>query len=152
MDRIYSIDEMPSLKERLGKAGTDRIRHYEKEGGKEPQSKRGKNVKNTVLAEMQGRKPSDPFCGVSDVIAGVSRLDHHSQAHRNIPLSMNRMYAILQVMENITTEGVMSTLSLGERQARKYVRACEITIPFLEDHFGEAGDEVVVDAFDNFMQ
>ena len=150
MDRIYNIDEMPSLKERLGKARTDRVRHYERESGKEPQSKRGKNVKNTVLAEMQGRKPSDPFCGVSDVIAGVARLDHHNQGHRNIPLSMNRMYTILQVMENITTEGVMRTLSLGERQAQKYVRACEITIPFLEEYFEEVGDEVVVDPFDVF--
>ncbi len=151
MDRIYNIDEMPSLKEKLGKAGTDRVRHYEKENGKVSQSKRGKNVQNTVLLEMQGRKPSDPFCGVSDVIAGVARLDHHNQVHRNIPLSMNRMYTILQVIENITTEGVMNTLSLGERQARKYVRACEITIPFLEEHFEDVGDEVVVDAFDDFM-
>lgn len=58
MDKTYSIDEMPSLKERLGKAGTDRIRHYEKGVGKEPQSKRGKNVKNTILAEMQGTRTS----------------------------------------------------------------------------------------------
>ncbi len=151
MDKTYSIDEMPSLKARLGKAGTDRIRYHEESSGEDTVSKRGKNVENTVLFEMQGRTPSDPYCGVSDVIAGVARLDHHNQKHRNTPLSMNRMYAILQVMESITTEGVMKMLSVGERQARKYVRACEISIPFLEKHFEEFGDEVVVDALDSFM-
>ncbi len=109
------------------------------------------NVENTVLFEMQGRTPSDPFCGVSDVIAGVSRLDHHNQKHRNTPLSMNRMYSILQVMENITTKEVMKMLDVGMHQAQKYVRACEISIPFLERHFEEFGDEVVVDALDSFM-
>ncbi len=29
MDKTHSIDEMPSLKARLGKAGTDRVRYHE---------------------------------------------------------------------------------------------------------------------------
>ncbi len=151
MDNTYSIDEMPSLKARLGKSRTDRVRYQSGGADQDALPKRGKKIENTVLVEMQGRNPRDPFCGVSDVIAGVARLDHHNQKDRNIPLNMNRMYTILQVMETITTRGVMHMLNVGEHQARKHVRACEISIPFLEKHFEEFGDEVVVDALDSFM-
>ncbi len=151
MDKTYSIDEMPSLKARLGKAGTDRVRYQSSGDDQATLPKRGKKVENTVLYEMQGRTPSDPFCGVSDVIAGVARLDHQGQVDRNTPLSMNRMYTILQVMETITTQGVMKMMDVDKRQAQKYVRACEISIPFLEEYFEEFGDEVVVDALDSFM-
>jgi|AntDeeMetagen681_2_1112603.scaffolds.fasta_scaffold13916_1 hypothetical protein len=137
----YCIEEMESLRDSLGKHGVERLK-YEHDSAS---TKRGKNIENTVLHEMQGRKPSNSFCGVSDIIAGVCRLDHYSQKGRNIPLSQNRMYNILQTMDVINTREVMEMMGVGDRYARHYVKACGIALKILEVHFKEEGNSPILD-------
>lgn len=143
MDKTHSIREMKNLRDNLNKYEEEPISYTHN-----PEAVlRGKNIENTVIDEMQGRNPSDTFCGVSDIVAGVCRLDHYGQKHRNTPLSQNRVYNILKSMEIINTREVMAMCGFGERQARYYVKACEIIIPKLEDHFEEHGDFLEVDDF-----
>lgn len=135
-DKTYSIHEMKSLKKSLGKYFEERI-DYEHDP---TPVVRGVNLENTVQDSMQGRSPSNPYCGVSDIIAGVCRLDHYNQKGRNTPLSQNRMYNILQCMEIINTREIKKMMGVGDRQARVYVRACRVALPFLEHYFEEHGD------------
>lgn len=129
-EEIYDIEDMPSLSKRLGKKKVNRIRY----AGQNPsQSTRGRKIDNTVLDYMQGRTTSDFFCPASDIISGVARLDHYAgKEDRNIPLSKNSIYTILQCMDIITTQEVMKLLNVGQRQAQVYVRACKLCITFIE--------------------
>ena len=138
----YDVGDMPSLKSSLGKHGTERVAYKHND----TKSKRGKNIENTVIDEMQGRLVSVAFCGVNDIIAGVCRLDHYNQKDRNTPLSQNRMLNILQTMNNINTREVMVMMDVSARYARYYVKASELAIRFIEEHFEEEyNDFLVVD-------
>lgn len=132
----YSVSDLPNLRKSLGKYHQEKI-EYEHDP---TPVKRGNNINNTVLYQMQGRRPSDSFCEVNDVIAGVCRLDNYNQKHRNIPLSQNRVYNILQCMEIINTREIQKMTGLGDRQARVYLRAVELIVNRLEKHFEESGD------------
>ena len=127
----YSIDDMPNLNESLGKYQHEAVKYEPLENP----SKRGVKVVNTVLDNMQGRTPSDTFCEVNDIIAGVCRLDHYNQKGRNIPLSQNRMYNILKCMEVISTAEIQDMMGVGDRQARYYMKAVKTVLPILERHF-----------------
>jgi hypothetical protein len=136
MKRTYSLEELPTLRKSLGKYQEEKIMYHH-----DPTPvKRGQNVYNTVIAEMQCRRPSDAFCAVNDIIAGICRLDHYNQKHRNIPLSQNRMYNILQSMEVINTREIKKMTGLSDRQSQIYLRACKIAIEHLDKHFREHGD------------
>jgi len=111
--------------------------------------KRSRSITNTVIDEMQGRNPSDPFCGVSDIIAGVCRLDHYGQKQRNTPLSQNRVYNILKCMPEIYTEEIQNMTKLSQRQSQRYLKAIKIILVKLEEHFDEHGDHLAVD--DDFL-
>lgn len=132
----YSLDDMPNLNESLGKYQHEAIKYEPLENP----SKRGTKIINTVLNDMQGRTPSDTFCGANDIIAGVCRLDHYNQKDRNIPLSQNRVYNILKCMEVISTEEIQHMMGVGERQARYYMKAVKTLIPLLEKHFETCED------------
>ena len=144
----YDLDEMTNLKKRLGKAGCDRAQYANVADESVP--KRGTNIPNTVIDQMQGRGPSDSFCGANDIIFGMARLDHQGNKGRDVPLSTSRLYNILQIMPNINAREVKKMLNVGDRQAQKYVKACKIMMPFLEEYFDIYGDEVVVD--DSFLE
>lgn len=138
-NNTYSIDDMPNLKNSMKKYSSERIKY---EHDPTP-VKRGKNIQNTVLYEMQGRAPYNPFCEVSDIIGGVCRLDHYTTKRRNVPLSQNRMYNILQCMEVINTREIKRMCSFSDRQAQVYLRAASICITMLEKHFKEYGNEML---------
>ena len=141
-DKTYSIDDMPSLKNTMKKYSHERIKYFH-----DPTPmKRGQNITNTVVYDMQCRSPSNPYCGVSDIVAGVCRLDHYNQKHRNTPLSQNRMYNILQCMEVINTREIKKMLQCGDRQAQVYLRASRICVERLEKHFDKV--DSFVDEFD----
>lgn len=132
----YSINDLPSLSKSLGKYQKEKI-EYEHDP---TPVKRGKNIPNTVLYQMQCRRPSDSFCEVNDIISGVCRLDNYNQKHRNIPLSQNRVYNILQCMEIINTREIKKMTGLGDRQSRVYLKAVELIINRLEKHFEGSQD------------
>lgn len=145
--KVLEIHEMEHLSKRIGSDGMNRLNYMHN-----PEPVKGKNVmnvRNTVLMDMQGRRAGDPFCPADDIIKGVVRLDHYSttRADKNIPLSTKRMYAILQTMEVINTREVICLLGCGERQARRYVKACKIVMPFLEDAIGGKDVEIDIDEY-----
>lgn len=142
MTKIIPAEELRFLRKRIGDVEWQKLSYNH-----DPSlQKRANNVENTVLHSMQGRKVGEPFCGADDIIKGVARLDHHSESRedRNIPLSTTRIYSILQTMEMINTREVCNLTSLKPRQARRYVKACEIIIPFLQEYF-DRGEDLLID-------
>lgn len=139
----FPIDDMPLLKERLGKAAVDRIRY----AGLADSSPlyHSKNVSNSVRVFMQDKRPGDPGCWVDDIIQGIARLDHQAtQALRPVPLSVERLYAILQCIELINTREVMAMLQVEKRQAQKYVKAVQLCIVMIERHLSRIQESVGV--------
>lgn len=68
-----------------------------------------------------------------DIIEGIARLDWHDrkigQGGVSKPLSVRRIITVLEWLPEITNEAVEDLLNLGERQARRYVKAAELAIP-----------------------
>ena len=141
--RDFPIDDMPNLKERLGKAGVDRIR-YQQQGPDNSPLAKSKNIPNTVQAFMQDKRPGDPGCWVDDIVQGVARLDHQQTKHRSPPLSAERLYALLQCLELINTREVMKMLQVDKRQAQKYVKALQLILVSIERHLARIGESAGV--------
>lgn len=117
---------MPFLKARLGKIRADRLRYAHQ--GDRSREKGATNIPNTVINQMQYKQPQDYGCPVSDLISGAANID----VNQKIPLSVNRIYNILQSVETINTREVMKMTALDKRQAQRYVRAIKFAFPFLE--------------------
>lgn len=70
-----------------------------------------------------------------DIIEGVARLDWHDRpaevAGKSMPLSVHDLAVILESLPTVTTEAVQHLLQLGERHARRYVKAIELIIPWM---------------------
>lgn len=128
--RIPSIDEMPLLATQLRKARVDRIRYADKASGE--RLYKSQNIPNTILRFMQDREPYAPECWVDDVIQGIARLDHQQTKGRSMPLSVTRLYNILQCVELLNTRELMSLMAVEARQAQKYLRACKLIIQIIE--------------------
>lgn len=68
-----------------------------------------------------------------DIIEGIARLDWHDreigQGGISKPLSVRRIITILEWLPEITNKAVEDFLDLGERHARRYVKAAELAIP-----------------------
>lgn len=137
--RVYPIDQMPNLTRRLGRGQTAKLRAQfsgkavtlEKASSTfRKGSNREKRIENTVRSAMRGRAVGDLGCPASDILSGIANLDHHNQKERNIPLNKISLYVILQELDVITTREVKELLDVGDRQAQKYVKACEIALPF----------------------
>lgn len=123
---IKPIDQMPHLSARLGKAGTDRIRYHQKGTGLK--HKGMANIENTLIGAMQDKTPSDHNCPVNDILYGVARSD---VADNRKPLSVKRLYTVLQCMPNINSKEIGLMMKLEPRQARRYMAALKTAWPFL---------------------
>lgn len=68
-----------------------------------------------------------------DIIEGVARLDWYDRATdvggRSMPLSVRNLVMILESLPAVTNEAVEDLLQLGERHARRYVKAIEMIVP-----------------------
>lgn len=123
---VKPIDQMPHLMARLGKARTDRIRYTGQANlRRQPAST---NIHNTLMDKMQYVVVHDNS-QVDDILHGVALMDQHS-----IPLSVSRLYNILQCMEMINTREVMKMMGIDKRQAQRYVRAIKLAFPILSDN------------------
>ncbi|MEN5037460.1 helix-turn-helix domain-containing protein [Pseudomonas sp. TWI929] len=97
----------------------------------------------------RGRKPKmilNPFYGfigpqtywapypefAMDIIEGVARLDWYGEREQQLPLSVAKINYILGALPVITNEAVEDLLQLGERQARRYVKAVELCIEWMK--------------------
>lgn len=122
---IRSIDDMPFLKARLGKARSDRVRYASQSDT--AKQKNTTNVKNTVIDEMQCVTPHAAGCKVDDVLQGAANMD----VNQSKPLSVSRLYNILQQVEMVNTREVISMMGIDQRQAQRYVRAIKFSIPHI---------------------
>ena len=117
------------------------------------QNKDSSRIKEPVqLKSTRGRKPKaaiNPFYGIIgvttywgrypvfalDIIEGVARLDWHDRptevGGKSMPLSVRDLAVILESLPIVTTEAVQELLRLGERHARRYVKAIELIIPWM---------------------
>jgi len=134
----HSIDEMPALSARLGKARVDRIRYSSiSDPTVLPHSR---NIPNTLLHFMQDKQVGDPGCWVDDIIQGVVRLDYGN----SVQLSATRLYNILQCVEMINTREVMKLMDVKVRQAQKYIQATKLAMTAIHRHLAKiAGSESV---------
>ncbi|MFJ2678814.1 helix-turn-helix domain-containing protein [Pseudomonas sivasensis] len=68
-----------------------------------------------------------------DIIVGIARLDWHDRpagiGGKSMPLSVRNLVVILESLPVVTNEGVEDLLQLGERHARRYVKAFELIVP-----------------------
>jgi len=97
-----------------------------------------------------GRKPKiihNPFYGfigcmtywgrypvfALDIMEGIARLDWHDRpigvGGKSMPLSVRSLAVILESLPIVSNEAVEDLLQLGERHARRYVKAIELIIP-----------------------
>jgi len=71
----------------------------------------------------------------SDIVEGIARLDWHDrpigQGGSSKPLSVKRLFGILTHLPEVTATAVGDFLSIGTRQAQRYVKAIELAMPFL---------------------
>jgi len=116
---------MPHLKARLGKARTDRVRYAGT--GDNRKEKGATNITNTLIQQMQFKQPHDYGCPIADVLYGAANID----SNQAIPLSVNRLYNILQSVETINTREVSKMTGLEKRQAQRYVRAVKFAMPHI---------------------
>lgn len=137
---VWPIDSMSNFSRHLMQTGkkavVDRIRYtWVINPSKQPRSR---NIPNTVIQFMQAQVPyaSGP---ISDIIEGIARLDHH-QSHLSKPLSVSRLYAILQTMPLINTREVSAMLAVDERQAQKYVKALRLCLFHIQRHLDSLMD------------
>lgn len=92
----------------------------------------------------KGRKPtqiSNPLYGVQalreyprwadDILQGVARLDWYRTTGRSIPLSVRKLIKLLTHLPVLSTQSISSLLLLEERQARRYLEALKLALPFL---------------------
>jgi hypothetical protein len=81
-----------------------------------------------------GRYPVFAEC----IIEGVARLDWHDRSigvgGKSMPLSVRNLAVILESLSFVTNEAVEDLLQLGERHARRYVRAIELIIPEMMEY------------------
>ncbi|MDO8909830.1 MAG: hypothetical protein Q7W55_15185 [Pseudohongiella sp.] len=123
------IDDYPELKAQLGKARTDRIRAYQKcTGRRQPAATNLDNPLQEQLTYLDHIPPA-----VDDILTGVIALIPTGDK----PLSMKRLFTMLQCLSLINTHEVQRMMDLGERHARKYMQAAKIALPLLIRHFNK---------------
>jgi len=104
-------------------------------------AKRGRGRPTKIIAN-----PFEGFIGpttdydqypyfASDIIEGIARLDWHDRpigkGGSSKPLSVKYLFGILSQLPEITAASVESFLSIGKRQAQRYVKAIELAMPYL---------------------
>lgn len=92
--------------------------------GKKPLS-----IENAVLPEMlevlHAGEDNWPLW-VDDVVQGIARLDWYRQGSRSVPLSGKKIVQCFAYLSTIDVYQISRLLQVGERQARRYLKACEL--------------------------
>jgi len=63
---------------------------------------------------------------VDDICSGVARLDWYRQGERSVPLSKKKIVQCFAMLDVIDSYGISHLLRVGERQAQRYLKACEL--------------------------
>lgn len=64
-------------------------------------------------------------------------MDWYGDKPNQIPLSTVNILKCVSELDEISTDSVMEFLGLGKSQAKLYVRACSLALPFMERSLGE---------------
>lgn len=137
---MLSESELKALDFRIGRNADKLIAKSQKSlytasnkaAGRKPAS-----FSNCVLPEMLDVKmgEEDWPLWVDDVLAGVCRLDWYDQESDQLPLSMGKILKIFSSLDVISVETVSHFLHVGERQARRYFKACLLSHQKLIDGY-----------------
>lgn len=122
---VLSIDQMPNLAARLGKAGVAKIKYLDKP--ERQRTRRERITLNTAFQVLQAYRFTGLPQNQQDVIIGACR----AVSDGNRSLSPDNLLAILQCLENLSTHEIQYFLDCSEATARKYMQACKITLPFI---------------------
>lgn len=68
---------------------------------------------------------------LDDIVSGVARLDWYGNKENQIPLSTVNMIKCLSILDEITVDSVMELLELKKSQAKLYVTACALCLPYI---------------------
>jgi hypothetical protein len=126
--QIPDIDSLPTLKKRLGKARTARIRYAQKGTGRRQPC--ATNIENTVIKEMN--KYATRNGPVEDVLYGFAMAHDDSR-----PIGVSSLIAILECMPIINTREIQRMLDVSDRQAMKYLRVIRSSLPHIERTFAK---------------
>lgn len=121
---MLDFKDAKNLQQSLGKKSAKVVFHTSVDGSPVKRN----NITNSVLYEMQSKYPTDCFCPVNDVLVGVVNLDWGGSK----TLSVTSLYLLLQTIENINSKTVAGMFEMSERNARRYVQAVRIALPYLE--------------------
>lgn len=78
---------------------------------------------------------------LDDIVSGVARLDWYGRKENQIPLSTVNMIKCLSILDEITVESVMGLLELKKSQAKLYVTACALCLPYIEGSLGDSASK-----------
>lgn len=140
---MLTRQELQSLEQRIARNADKLVSSAKKVVRKESKETRGRKPKqlhNKLLPVFQDLRlelfeddgNTWPLW-IDDVFAGVSRLDWYRQSERSVPLSTGSLKTIFESLEYIDSTSIAAILSIGERQARRYMQASALCYKYLLD-------------------
>lgn len=142
---MLTQEELKALDERIGR-NADKLIEKSKRviyHFKESTTGRGRNsFPNCVQPEMTdvlyGGEDKWPLW-VDDIVYGVARLDWYGEREKQRPLSAKRIVQCFALLETIDASKISHLLHVGERQAQRYYKACELLHQRLIDGYCDNG-------------
>lgn len=125
MAKMPKIDDFPHLTEQLGRARTDRIRYSQI--GRVSVQTRALNIENDLQQRMLDLEYNGQTHLIDDIMAGAA----NSVSGNTLPLNRERLRNIFVTLPIINTRQIQVLMNLGERQAREYMAAVKLVLPFL---------------------
>ena len=138
---MLNKDELQALEQRIAR-NADRLvvsaKKFVRKESKETIGRKPKQLHNKMLSVFQDLRlelfeddgNTWPLW-IDDVFAGVSRLNWYRQGERSVPLSTGSLKIILESLEYIDSVSIAELLSIGERQARRYMQASTLCYKYL---------------------
>lgn len=99
-------------------------------GPYKPSSARERSVQNPHVDRLKHLDFKDAG-GIHDLVIGVCRAD---LASKN-PLRPTRVFTLLASQKQLSTAYIANAFGLDDRQARRYMAACKLSIMLLSRHF-----------------
>lgn len=138
---MMTAEELAALDARLSANADKLIAKREKslynfapsEAGRKPAS-----FVNCIQPEIQEIRYIDEDSWplwVDDLVSGVARLDWYGPRENQRPLSTRNIVQCFACLEEINGSTISHLLNIGERQARRYMKACELIHERLVDNY-----------------
>lgn len=138
---MLTIQELQNLEQRIARNADKLVNSSKKiviKESKETRGRKPKQLHNKLLPVFQDLRlelfeddgNTWPLW-IDDVFAGVSRLDWYRQSERSVPLSTGSLKTIFESLEYIDSASIANILSIGGRQARRYMQASILCYKYL---------------------